>query len=56
MHCIGRLHFKGQMWPLGVIDLYRLGHHLACLREVSGPIQQEFAFQDPIYPLCESVW
>ncbi len=55
MHCIGRLHFKGQVGPLGVIDRHRLGHHLPGLRQVPGPMQQEFAFQDPVYPFCQRI-
>lgn len=55
MHCIGRLHFKGQVRPLGVIDRHRLGHHLPRLRQVPRAMQQEFAFQDPIYAFCQRI-
>lgn len=33
MHRIGRLHFKGQMGSLRVIDLHCLSHHLPGLSQ-----------------------
>lgn len=50
MHCIGRLHFKGQVRPLNVTDCHRFGHHLPCLRQVPRATQQEFAFQHAHLP------
>lgn len=54
MHRIGRLHFKGQVGSLGVVDLYCLRHHLAGLSKVVRTMKQKFAFQDPVDSLAKA--
>lgn len=48
MHRIGRLHFKGQMWALGVVYLHCLRHHLPGLSQVPWAMKQKLAFEDPV--------
>lgn len=55
MHRIGRLHFKGQVGSLGVVDLYCLSHHLAGLSKVPRAVEQKLAFQDPVDSFCQSI-
>jgi len=55
MYCIGRLHFKGQVWAPSVVDRHRLGHHLARVCQICRATQQELAFQYSICPLGQRV-
>jgi hypothetical protein len=43
------------MGPFGVVDTYRLGHHLACLSEVGRTLQQEFVLENAIDALCQGI-
>ena len=43
------------MGPFGVVDAYRLGHHLACLSEVGRTLPQELVLENAIDALCQGI-